>query len=162
MAMIYAQSYLNIAATSAPDSAAGCFSTRWIEIDARSLQKTPIKSYEIEGQPVSRSGKIFVRLSLDEGHRDFKRGRGSYQYRAPLLSRAWAFQERCLASRTLHFHARDLTWEFTVGLACECKTLDSTARNTQWQQRWGSQHLCWSNSGVRETGLFWFNLVVQF
>lgn len=66
------------------------------------------------------------------------------------------------SSRTLQFHAGELIWDCKVRLACECKTLDSTPRNTQWQQRWGSQHLCWSNAEVREKGLFWFNLVVQF
>lgn len=75
-----------------------------MEVDAESLQKTPTKSYEIKGQPGSHSGKVFVRLSLGEGHGDFEHGirSGHYQNRAPLLSRAWVFQERCLASRTLH------------------------------------------------------------
>lgn len=164
MAMIYSRSYLNIAATRAPDSSAGCFSIRWIEMDAGSLQKTPTKSYEIKGQPGSHSGKVFARLSLDEGHRDFEHGIGSghYQNRAPLLSRAWVFQERCLASRTLHFHAGELIWECKAGLSCECKTLDSIPRNSQWQQRWESQHLYLRNAEVQETGMFWFNLVVQF
>ncbi|KAK3390159.1 hypothetical protein B0H63DRAFT_446304 [Podospora didyma] len=39
---------------------------------------------------------------------------------APLLSRGWAFQERILSPRVLHFGANELVWECMEGLACQC------------------------------------------
>ncbi|KAF1951235.1 hypothetical protein CC80DRAFT_509097 [Byssothecium circinans] len=43
---------------------------------------------------------------------------------APLLTRAWAYQERLLPVRTLHLHAEQLIWECKSGLRCECGSLD--------------------------------------
>ncbi|SPO00331.1 uncharacterized protein DNG_03176 [Cephalotrichum gorgonifer] len=42
----------------------------------------------------------------------------------PLLSRAWAFQERLLASRIVHFGDHELVWECHDGQRCECTHLD--------------------------------------
>lgn len=42
---------------------------------------------------------------------------------APLLARAWAFQERCLAPRKVLFHHDEMFWECQTGLDCECGVL---------------------------------------
>jgi hypothetical protein len=39
---------------------------------------------------------------------------------APLLGRAWAFQERILAPRVLHFGPHELLWECRERSSCEC------------------------------------------
>lgn len=42
----------------------------------------------------------------------------------PLLSRAWAFQERLLATRIVHFGDHELIWECHESQRCECTHLD--------------------------------------
>lgn len=42
------------------------------------------------------------------------------QERFPLMTRAWVLQERWLAPRTLHFCGREVVFECTEGLKCEC------------------------------------------
>lgn len=44
---------------------------------------------------------------------------------APLSSRDWAFQERLLASRYVHFTSDELFWECRISVTCECKFLDN-------------------------------------
>ncbi|KAF2810259.1 HET-domain-containing protein, partial [Mytilinidion resinicola] len=41
----------------------------------------------------------------------------------PLLSRGWAFQERLLSTRTLHFLAKELLWECRCQYWCECMSV---------------------------------------
>lgn len=43
---------------------------------------------------------------------------------APLLTRAWAFQERNLPPKTLHIHSEELVWECRTSMRCECGELD--------------------------------------
>lgn len=38
----------------------------------------------------------------------------------PLLARAWAFQERMLSPRVIHFGETELIWECRKGTFCEC------------------------------------------
>jgi hypothetical protein len=42
----------------------------------------------------------------------------------PLLTRAWAFQERLLATRIVHFADHELVWECKETQRCECMHLD--------------------------------------
>ncbi|PVH68832.1 HET-domain-containing protein, partial [Cadophora sp. DSE1049] len=42
----------------------------------------------------------------------------------PLMTRAWAFQERLLSPRILHFHAEELVWECRAGLHKPNATID--------------------------------------
>ena len=46
--------------------------------------------------------------------------RDSQRERDPLASRAWAFQERLLASRAIRFGIHGLSWECGSGSRCEC------------------------------------------
>jgi hypothetical protein len=54
---------------------------------------------------------------------------GNGDIEAPLLSRAWVFQERHLAPRTLHFYPSELVMECRAGLRCEGTGLDTFATN---------------------------------
>jgi hypothetical protein len=44
----------------------------------------------------------------------------------PLSSRAWAFQERLLSPRILHFTENELIWECSEGIECECSGIHDT------------------------------------
>ncbi|KAF7930899.1 hypothetical protein EAE99_004149 [Botrytis elliptica] len=128
MADIYTNSYLNIAATAAKDSTAGCFNDREIKYFFGGVS---ISSFQIphDGHDIS---KVFVRPSFEPIHRRFTTsGKRRYNHPAasdhdalPLLTRAWVYQERMLASRTLHFHPSEMILECRSGLFCECAGLE--------------------------------------
>ncbi|OCK74912.1 HET-domain-containing protein, partial [Lepidopterella palustris CBS 459.81] len=98
MGQVYQQSYLTIAATSAPDGAAGMYASQ-----------TEKRRPEHRG--------------FDESGHDM----------APLLTRAWVYQERVLSSRVIHFCSGELVWECNQLFACECGDVerDESQRATQ-------------------------------
>jgi hypothetical protein len=125
MASVYSNSYLNIAATSASNGHGGCFTQRSLRhisrnIDTRSFLVNKSGNYHPD---------VFVRPSFDPIH---------YRYSAyttnelnpldahttPLLSRAWIFQERNLAPRTVHFHPSEMIMECKSDFFCECTGLN--------------------------------------
>ncbi|THV54724.1 hypothetical protein BGAL_0021g00270 [Botrytis galanthina] len=133
MASIYSNCYVNIAATGAADSSKGCLAPRSplhrsIPLFAKGLL-----------QPETEDKNIFVRHSLNGLHQFYStptilrnEATGSWgkeKQEAPLLSRAWIFQERYLAPRTLHFCSSELVMECRKELRCECTGLDSIASN---------------------------------
>ena len=165
MASIYAGSYLNIAATRAPSSTNGFFSSRWAEVDVNmSCRAFPVQSFEIVGKFEEQEYRVRVRLSLDRGHGDFKVGIGTqtYRRRAPLFSRAWVFQERCLAPRTLHFHADELIWECRTTIRCECNGLDAIEWSQNWRRAWNALHLELEAADFLELADRWLEVVARF
>jgi hypothetical protein len=85
---------------------------------------------------------------------------------APLMSRAWAYQERLLSARTLHFHAEELIWECKASVSCECTWLDDIkwvlaerALNSGWLKA-----SMFSESGTsRESRAYaWLDAVSEF
>ncbi|KAF2109819.1 heterokaryon incompatibility protein-domain-containing protein, partial [Lophiotrema nucula] len=108
MADIYSNSYLTIAATAQPDSTCSLFTDRWTKMHASCAQPQLWIGYD--------HFKTEYYHSLNVG--------------APLLRRAWAYQERLLAPRILQVHAEELYWECKAGIRCECGVLDcSTPRS---------------------------------
>ena len=107
MAEIYQNSYLTIAATCASDGSKGLFSQK------SSREET------ISATVQGREFEIVVRRPLEHlGGR--KRGGGLDQSGFPLLTRAWAFQERILAPRVVYFCENELVWECGKLRTCEC------------------------------------------
>ncbi len=45
----------------------------------------------------------------------------------PLLTRGWAFQERILSRRCVHFTVKELVWECKAGRWCECGFIGDTS-----------------------------------
>ncbi|KAI1147314.1 HET-domain-containing protein [Nemania diffusa] len=120
MADIYQNSYLTLAATSSnsdssgflPTEAVTAFDTSWDALDANA------KAYQLRVRHVLQHWEVPQTTLL----------RGSY----PLLLRGWAFQERILAPRVLHFCKQELVWECGEGARCECGSLPQT-RNLKRQ-----------------------------
>jgi hypothetical protein len=50
----------------------------------------------------------------------------------PLFDRAWAFQERLLARRVVHYTPIELVWECSCSIDCECGDLQNP--NTSWAE----------------------------
>lgn len=104
MANVYANSTLNLAAAAAPDGDTGCFSE-----EARKRTVGWKVSVRTDKEP--RDCVIWdctiPNFSLELLHTSV------------LDSRAWVFQERFLAPRTLHFTKDQLLWECRATMACE-------------------------------------------
>lgn len=125
MADIYANGYLNIAATGAKDSTQGCFKDRRLHYPQKDMS---MESFQILLDS-RKASSVFIRPSLEPVHYRFtvRKSQNSAQSDAeatPVLSRAWIFQERILAPRTLHFHPSEMVMECKSGLVCECTGLD--------------------------------------
>jgi hypothetical protein len=95
MAEIYQNSYLTIAATCASDGSEGLFS------------QSPSREETIRAAVQGREFVIVVRQPLKHlGEQE--RSRSLDQSGFPLLTRAWAFQERILAPRVVYFCENEL------------------------------------------------------
>ncbi|KAK4444709.1 HET-domain-containing protein [Podospora aff. communis PSN243] len=94
MAEVYSNSYLTIAATQAGNPNDGCFSIR----------------HQATAEPVYvRHTHHFPNSQSEENTRLF-----------PLLSRGWAYQERILPPRVLHFGPDEIVWDYYEERWCEC------------------------------------------
>jgi hypothetical protein len=114
MATIYGNAFLTIAASAAADSTEGCFRT------AR-LDSHNIKVNKADGEEVS----LHVRKTLP--HFDYVHFTRD-NHRWPLMRRAWAFQERLLSPRVLHYGPQELAWECREASRCECSNAISISR----------------------------------
>ena len=94
MHKVYSEASLNLAATSSREDTGGLFSSR--NIDAL---RPPV--VEVRGQGIADGVYKCLRSTV---WRDLVDS-------SPLSKRAWVFQERCLAKRTLHFTRNELLWE---------------------------------------------------
>jgi len=123
MASIYSNSYLTVAATKAASPQTSLFGTRWTRVEpgAQSAGKMSISSVKVA--QFSNNEDIYVRPQLRLAHERFVEIDNAEEHveDSPLLTRAWAFQERLLPVRTLHFHAEEMVWECVSGLSCECE-----------------------------------------
>ncbi|KAF2683991.1 hypothetical protein K458DRAFT_303823, partial [Lentithecium fluviatile CBS 122367] len=124
MAEVYSNSYLTISATSCADPRTSLFSDRW------TTSSPPITHAAIASFAVQYRRHTFrLRPKLHLAHDRFSQldNAALHAEDAPLMTRAWAYQERPLPSRTLHFLAEELVWECKADLRCECGLIDNPA-----------------------------------
>lgn len=100
MSSVYRYSSLNLAATAAPDGNTGMLCKR---------DPTVVKACHIKVPSRHKHRLTIASTSLWIG----------YIETAPLATRGWVFQERYLASCTLHFAATQMFWECKTLSACE-------------------------------------------
>jgi len=107
MSEIYQCAALTLAATVSLSDSEGCYSEEMrpshIEIP------TPENSADRPQLALRKVLDHWDRLAANQIPREF-----------PLLSRAWAFQERLLSRRILHFCTSELVWECRELTECEC------------------------------------------
>jgi hypothetical protein len=129
MAMIYSKAFLTIAATGASDSSVGCFFPRSTKRHPKRDERENILRFSFDPIKIRRlvGGKdhaVYIRTAPTESHDQLLTADGSEAtcpaHQAPLLSRAWAFQERFLSPRVLHFHTEEMMWQSRQQYACEC------------------------------------------
>jgi hypothetical protein len=129
MADIYSNSYLTITASSCGDSHKSLFSDRWTTMQLGQEQSIlPMQSLTVRHGTNDFSIGPWLHLAHDRWL-DIENAH-KHRRDAPLLTRAWTFQERLLPSRILHIHAEELVWECRTAMRCECHTLDD-----QWLRK---------------------------
>ncbi|PQE12349.1 Heterokaryon incompatibility protein [Rutstroemia sp. NJR-2017a BVV2] len=105
MSSVYMNSTINIAATAAPDSLAGCFPPRELPPSQSCVVQTAWDNFE---------NSTFGIYSKDIW--DILR---PYATNLPLLSRGWVLQETLLAPRMLHLAGKQVLWQCRTVDACE-------------------------------------------
>lgn len=123
---IFGNAVLTIAATSAPDPTKGLFvpKLQTFKVQATDSKGSLSKVY-VREQPSHHSFK----KSFDAGSpvNDWELPSNALKEanaRTPLLTRAWAFSERLLSSRILHFTDSELIYECREGFQCECGRIE--------------------------------------
>lgn len=109
MGSVYTHAYLTIAATRSPDSESGFLEPRnGVEVVQMRVKVTCC---------VSKTKEYQYSLGLETNYSDMA---------GPLTTRAWAFQERILSPRILHFTKSGIFWDCWTDYDCEnlCTTWD--------------------------------------
>lgn len=190
MASIYSNSFLTLAVTAGSNPHTGLFLRRWTRF---SMKCSDFHAQNISASTrrdvleIRRNGRlsiqavrlthpdqdngIYVRPQLHLAHDRFKQTENATEHLedAPLLSRAWAFQERLLPTRTLHFPAEELVWECKSGVSCECGEIDSeqnqavdtTSPKTGWLKK-SLAIASRSESSMQSLGYIWLDIVSEF
>lgn len=124
MANIYSNAYITLAATGPAGN--GCFFERWTNPSILNwVLKVPVHSHQLSSLR-NPNLKLYARIRLDGTFNSFTAGVtiGILEDSAPLLSRAWVFQERFLSPRVLYFHPSSLVWECRSALYLEPYSLE--------------------------------------
>lgn len=123
MGLIYENSYLTISATaSAHGNHVGCLGLR----PSEKISSNEIKRHREDGQPIT----VRVRKVPWDRHEAITFTTLRSTSCEPLLVRAWAFQERLLSTRIIHYTSSELIWECKTVLACECTRIRPNIQNS--------------------------------
>lgn len=130
MDQVYSQALVTIVADAAEDSMSG-----FLRPPARRVRKTSKINYDLGIDAAScdlsccgtvhvrERGELAVQLPYHDIHPDdsFVDGEPTKKdSQSKLSTRAWAFQERVLSPRTLHFGPTEMAWECRALCSCEC------------------------------------------
>lgn len=135
MATVYRNSWVTLSATRSTSSTSGCLNTNQsitLQHPPEEDDDDPLAVLFPDATKLRQNLRLYLCFSIT--HPDFglylhvsitdpeyaKTARFTGNKNLPLLNRAWAFQERLLAPRVLHFGPQELFWECTQGLDCEC------------------------------------------
>ncbi len=130
MADVYSHGYLNIAAAAATSPSASLFHERqqFIGIPGPGIAAEfgPMTTHAINPPAATTTAPVHVRRSHAHVHACvFSHTSNGSHIVAPLLHRAWVFQERLLSRRTVFLTASEMLWQCQQCLRCECGDLDS-------------------------------------
>ncbi|KAI1313348.1 heterokaryon incompatibility protein-domain-containing protein [Xylaria venustula] len=123
MAEIYSNAWFNIAATGFPDSTRSMFQDRWSFGSEDAQSRRPVQSYRLH--TALNNNSVQVRQTHRRDH-EYLRGVliRNRSEQAPLIDRAWAFQEILLSQRIIHVCSSELIWECQTLQDCECKSFN--------------------------------------
>lgn len=139
MSDVYGRSSLNIAAAGAVNGSKGCYFDR--NPDLLRSAHIPVSSNKLD------SPKTIFEAVTDHFTNDVVKG--------PLASRGWAFQERVLSRRTVHFSKTQIYWDCKELTACELFRTSLPGRYVHWH---------WSRHAKDNQSLFkeWASLVEAY
>lgn len=120
MTDIYSGSFLTITTTRLSDYNGGLFSNRWIQTHQKI--KLPLETFILSNASNASTPNIYIRHNFEEAHKHIWHGL-SHNKNAPLMSRAWCFQERLLSPRILYFYNNKMVFQYRTSSACECGLL---------------------------------------
>ncbi|QDS72193.1 hypothetical protein FKW77_005018 [Venturia effusa] len=112
MAGVYRTAVLTIAVGHGNDTTAGCFPNRQHLARWSGRQKGQDRVYVRFRTARGGKQKVFISETIDH---DSMKGKNS-----PLFGRGWAFQERLLSTRILHFMDKEVFWDCRTLSDCEC------------------------------------------
>jgi hypothetical protein len=144
MASIYQNAALTIAATRAQNSAEGCFAMAHPQHQSHKWQISSMDEIPYD---------IHTRIPLD--HSAFM------YWNLPLSQRAWAFQERLLSPRMIHFTDHEIVWECSEQIDCEC----SAIRALEWKSTMNNTTVLpkgWRNLPMQLADHQWLDIVSSF
>lgn len=125
MASIYSQSFITFAASKSQNACEGLYSATHICQHQQNLSSTILP--ESVGPSFSSAESLeslrSFHMSTSDGslHRVILRKGSDHRLeRLPLTSRGWAFQERLLSPRVVHFGDEELIWECMGMTSCDC------------------------------------------
>jgi hypothetical protein len=118
MGDIYGNAYLVISAALAKNGDEGLYQER----SPHSIEVT------------TQAGQTVKAQVFEKSHHDiWKKGEQYWEApKLPLFGRAWAFQERLLATRVIHYTPTELIWECWSHIGCECGDLQKP--QTSWPE----------------------------
>ena len=104
------------------------------------------------------------------GHEVWKKDEPSWQHwddeSLPLFWRAWAFQERLLARRIVHYTRQEIVWECQSDSWCECQCLDNDhelngrfPRSTKFKTKYAEVI---KHGSIQDRFLLWLSIIDQY
>ncbi|KAG4425138.1 hypothetical protein IFR04_001705 [Cadophora malorum] len=170
MAEIYLGSCLTIAATASFDSSGGFFFNRWTSQPGG--MRTDVETFEFHRTFHGMNFTIYARQGLDSGHQRISGCASTSTNTAPLLQRAWAYQERMLAPRMLHVHMEEMFWECRCCTICECGYFSWESEHSnrnEWSPMGGNMALksrialaADGATSVEDTQKMWLDIVEEY
>jgi Heterokaryon incompatibility protein (HET) len=132
MATIFVNAELVISAASSKDGSGGLFKNREpVQIIASKNTETTmtVQEYADDHRVIKLPGSEVEYIVRDAARHaqwdsNYLISKSAGRKYNPLLQRAWAFQERLLATRIVHFADHEIIWECKSGRRCECMHLD--------------------------------------
>ncbi|KAJ6441087.1 Activating signal cointegrator 1 complex subunit 2 [Purpureocillium lavendulum] len=123
MASVYRNSWLTVSASSSPSSSSGCYRRgQAVNVEAAAPDEDdPLAVLFPAATKLRKDLRLNLRFKFlhpSFGHERFPDSEANKPF--PLLNRAWAYQERFLAPRVLHFGTQEVFWECMQDLICEC------------------------------------------
>lgn len=115
MDQIYSHSSLTIAASKSKNPSEGCY---------MACDDGFSKTYWFSNA-ADEDFAIYARQIISHDIYAYQRKDGNHEF--PLMQRGWAFQERYLSPRIVHFGPQELLWECQVESSCECSGRDQGA-----------------------------------
>jgi hypothetical protein len=136
MAEVYGNAEVVISAALSSNGDGGCFSTRSMPSGESTDHHHAVGTTQFSPELRSALGadgetfKYYVRLNGPHNHFTRTPMKSDLSHLDPLFQRTWAYQERALARRVVHFTKYELVWECRESQKCECMYLDGGPRGS--------------------------------